>query len=538
MKLLAVLPILRINTYAASTFREHLPNVRALGATLAIGTIVCACFGQQDARGRGAQGRSPVDIRIELAQERFVTKESIVARILIRNTGSTAIEVPNPENNGNTQPVYTISGASYPKGHSFHFRGVVSGNPNAAPQIGKGSLIKLAPGQTHEAALPLEQLVRFPHPGSHTITASLEVNGAKATSPPVGFIIEPTVIRSMQLLIDDGAQSSNPIRVLCLVGDHLYQAIIREERPDLGEIFLAKLVPVARADPNATAVFGPWTNHNRLDSLLNRFGWQAGAVLTVEGLAGSPALKFTFPTPPQRLIRPAVMPESGEVDVLALTGDGKTLQLVRFPIARPGAEAKLQWSLQLPAVPVGARATLAPKTGGARRAAVLVSPDSGGVRMTLVEADPADAAPDVRSVAIDGAVLLPDSQPAITIAPDGKIRASAIFAEDPSMRRMFVADVTWPSGTGEGTVAKAAAGRLPGPPRAAAVAYSVASRPATRRDWLVLLRDGTVIFSGSPTRPRQLDGSLMLPLDLLGMSQMTYLLTLDRQGLPRLELMH
>jgi len=321
-------------------------------------------------------------------------------------------------------------------------------------------------------------------------------------------------------------------------GHRLYQAIIREERPDLGEISLAKLVPVAPADPKTTAVFGPWTNHNRLDSLLNRFGWQAGAVLGVEGLAGSPSLKFTFLTPPQRLIRPAVMPESGEVDVLALAGDGKTLQLVRFPIARPGAEAKLQWSLQLPAVPVGARATLAPKTAGARRAAVLVSPEAGGARMTLVEADPADATPKTRSVVVTGAVLLPDSEPAITIAPDGKTRASAIFAEDSGMRRMFVADVTWPTGPGEGTVARASAGRLPGPPRAAAVTYSVTSRAAARRDWLVLLRDGTAIFSGSPTRPRQLDGSLMLPLDLLGMSQMTYLLTLDKQGLPRLELMH
>jgi hypothetical protein len=514
-----------------------------VGGTLAIGTIVCACFGQQDARGPGAkQGRLPVEIRIELAQERFVTKESIVVRILIRNTGSTPIDVPNPENNGNTQPVYTISGPSYPKGYSFHFRGIASGNPNASPQIGKGSLVRLGPSQTHEAALPLEQLVRFPQPGPHTITASLEVNGAKVMSPPVGFIIEPTVIRSMQPLIDDGAQNTNPIRVLCLVGNapglRLYQAIVREERPDLGETSLAKLVSVAAADPHTTAVFGPWTNHNRLDSLLNRFGWQAGAVLGVEGIAGGASLKFTFPTQPFRLIRPAVMPESGEVDVFALAGDGKTLDLVRFPIARAGAEAKLQWSLQLAAVPVGARATLAPKVAGARRAAVLVSADPGGARMTLVEADQADTTPKTRSVVVTGAVLLPDSEPAITIGPDGKTRASAIFAEDPDLRRMFVADVAWPTGPGEGVVARAGAGRLPNPPRAAAVTYSVTSRPAARRDWLVLLRDGTVIFSGSPTRPRQIDGSLLLPLDLLAMSEMTYLLTLDKQGLPQFELMH
>src|SRR5580698_7612455 len=139
MKTLPLPPSRGNEKYLKSGFRisPHLIGLRTLAIALAIGTIVSACLGQQAARGRGAQqggqqggqqvgqqGRLPVDIRIELAQERFVTKESMVARILIRNTGSTPIEVPNPENNGNTQPVYTIFGPSYPKGYSFHFRGV------------------------------------------------------------------------------------------------------------------------------------------------------------------------------------------------------------------------------------------------------------------------------------------------------------------------------------------------------------------------------------------------------------------------------
>ena len=158
--------------------------------------------------------------------------------------------------------------------------------------------------------------------------------------------------------------------------------------------------------------------------------------------------------------------------------------------------------------------------------------------MTLVEADASDPTPKTRSVVVAGATPLPDSEPDITVGPDGKIRASALFAEDPGFRQMFVAEVTWSVGIGEGTVAKTSAGRLPAPPRSATVTYAVTSRPASRREWLVLLRDGTVVFSGSPNRPRRLDGSLMLPLNLLAMSRMTYLLTLDKQGLPQLELMH
>src|SRR5215472_9290459 len=151
-----VLPRGLAANYVRSGYRRssRLVTHRMRTAALLIGTVVSAGLGQAT-RGKGIQqGRLPVEIRIELAQERFVIKESMVARIMIRNTGSSPIEVPNPENNRNTQPVYTISGPSYPKGYSFHFHGS-SGDQNAAPQVEQSSLVKLDPGQTHEAALPL-----------------------------------------------------------------------------------------------------------------------------------------------------------------------------------------------------------------------------------------------------------------------------------------------------------------------------------------------------------------------------------------------
>ena len=96
--------------------------------------------------GQRTQGRLPLEIRIDLGQKRFITKESMVLRISIRNTGSSPIEVPNPENNRNSQPVYTIDGPSYPKGHSFHFRSVALGDARPATQTEPGMMIKLAPG--------------------------------------------------------------------------------------------------------------------------------------------------------------------------------------------------------------------------------------------------------------------------------------------------------------------------------------------------------------------------------------------------------
>jgi hypothetical protein len=507
-----------------------------LAAFCAIG-IACA---QPGAPRRTSPGDLPVEIRLELEQQRFIAKESMVLHIHIRNTGQAPIEVPNPENNRNTQPVYTVTGPSYPEGHKFHFRGVVLGNPNPPTEPELGGTVRLARGQTHDAALPLEQLVRFPKPGAHTISASVEIEGRSTTSAPVPFEIEAAVIRSMEILADDGMQTSNPIRILCLVGapphQRLYQAVFREERPDLGEVYLAKLVYVAPAPAEATEVFGPWTNHDRLDSLLNRFGWQGGARVGVEGLGGAPGLAFRFSEKPL-LVRPALMPESGDLDVMALVGGGRSLQMLRFPASPQARAARVVWTRQLDVASVGSRAALGTRTAGERRAAVLVAPEQNDdSRMILVESG-AEGEPSLRIVHLPGAAPLPDCEPGISFLPDGTILTSALFSEKGQAREAFVVDVHWPAGSGEGTVAREKFKRLSAMPRSAAVTYSVAGGQP-RRDWIVLLVNGTIVFSGTPTRPRGLSETPSLPLKLLGMSRMTYLLTLDQEGLPRLELVH
>jgi hypothetical protein len=78
---------------------------------------------------------------------------------------------------------------------------------------------------------------------------------------------------------------------------------------------------------------------------------------------------------------------------------------------------------------------------------------------------------------------------------------------------------------------------LPVAPRAGVATFAVSGKSAGRREWLVLLEDGKVIFSGSPDEARPIRGAPSLPLALLAMAQMTYLLTLDDDGLPRLELL-
>jgi hypothetical protein len=483
-----------------------------------------------------------VELKIDLGQQHFITKESMVMRVLIHNTGSAPVSVPDPENNRNTQPAYTVTGPSFPKGHTFHFRQIALGDPNPAKEREAGTTLTIAPGETHESSLPLEQLVRFSQPGKHTLVASLDAGGQKLNSVPVEFTIEAPQIRSMQFLADDGFQTPNPIRVLCLLGEspdqRLYQAILREERPDLGEVGLAKMIFVAPAGPNSTGVIAPWANHNHMESFLNRFGWQAGALLGIEGLAGSRGLRLTLPEAPSEILRPALMSDSGDVDVLTLSANRASLSMVRFPNPRPGAEAKLLWTLPLQSPALATRAAIAPRSAGARRyALIIVSDGSTESRMILVESGADQATPTLREGVLPGATPLPGSEPGITVAADGTVHASALFAEGPNQRNLFVADIKWPSGSGAATPARGKIFKLPGAPRSAQVTYSVANKSA-RREWIVLLQDGSVVFSGSPNRPRKVDGTPAIPLNLIAMSQMSYLLTLDNQGLPRLELMH
>ena len=114
---------------------------------------------------------------------------------------------------------------------------------------------------------------------------------------------------------------------------------------------------------------------------------------------------------------------------------------------------------------------------------------------------------------MQNAAPLPESEPGFKSAPTVRFDAAALFVEDQRARKILVADVKWPQGSGEGVVTRAPAGRLPAAARSAQVTYSVSPKSNGRREWLVLLQDGAVVFSGSPGRPRKVDGTPSLPLE-------------------------
>ena len=157
-------------------------------------------------------------------------------------------------------------------------------------------------------------------------------------------------------------------------------------------------------------------------------------------------------------------------------------------------------------------------------------------QIALVQLAQGSGKPTVRNVTVPHAYPLPASEPGIHVDADGTVHTAVLFAEDKSLRKLFIASVVWPAAGDSGQLDREAASELPGQPRAAAVTYSVSHASAGRRAWVVLLENGQVVSGGWPTGPRTLHGTPSLPLDLVAMSKMSYLLTMDAQGLPRLEL--
>ncbi len=124
---------------------------------------------------------------------------------------------------------------------------------------------------------------------------------------------------------------------------------------------------------------------------------------------------------------------------------------------------------------------------------------------------------------------LPSTDPAIRVDRDGIAHVAVLFRREP--RRLGLAEVVYPpDGSPAGDLSLRELGTLPAEPvRAGAVAFSVVpeteGRPV-RREWLLLLEDGAVI-RGRSAAPTRLQAPPALPLELLPLSQATYVLTVE-----------
>lgn len=503
-------------------------NRCALVVTSLLCLAGCGCAGAPAGPASAERG-SPMKIEIELPRARFLAGEAMPLAVAITNRGRKTVEVPDPAANPNAQPVYHLKGPACPEGRSFSFRSAVFGDadggglpPMTAP---------LAPGEAHRAEVPFEQLAGPLPPGSYVLFASLDWAGMQARSEPLTFEIAPPRFHGFHLLADPGLQAPFPICVFCLEGEgegrSVYLACFGEDATTQ-QVQFRYLARYVAAVAGAGAVFGPWRNCAGVGVPSPRAVWVAGETVAVADYGAETPLTLSFAGAP-RVVRPALMTESGELDLFVLGGDGRELSLARFPPVGDSARPAVLWRQALPAAVSCARAALGPASGGSRRAALLVCGGGQGSRALLVEAPANGGTPLLRAVELGARAVLPASEPALAVAEDGSALGAVLLAEPvrPGQpRSLTLARLSWPADPARpGACEAAPAASLEEPVRSAAAAFALAGD--TRRcEWVAVLAGGRAASSLSGGVARPLRRTPVVPIELLVMESRSHILTM------------
>jgi hypothetical protein len=554
-------------------------RARTWFALLALLTGLATPIPGATARGKSVHSErtqgAKMKIEAALARQRFASGETIAATVRITNDGTAAVEIPEIHSNQNWQPTYTVTGPAYPQGKTFSFHDAVWGE--GVPSDAKADTAPIAPGQTKQEVIPLDQMVRLVEPGTYTLTADLVWAGAEAHSSPVTFTIEPSAIRSCQIVVGPGMARSTMLSAYCLQGpaagpSATQVAMFRyNEQHDA----LARMSLNHHSIPSegAESLVAPWLGYAQGPGKPSpRPVYQAGSRLAILAFEETGGPGITLPFNPQ-VVRPALASAKGEQDLFVVDNLGKRLALVRFaregdpgdedeaeppaqptpppeepgkkvarklppqpPPAKPAAKRpRLLWTMSLPASITNGRAALAAPGASESRHAVLVADDPAGTRLLLADAGDGSKVSGISSVNLPALHVRASSEPCLHVDAKGRARAAVILESAPrpdGSLNISLAEVTWEARRATPHVEIALLAKLPAAPRAAAVTYSVSAR-GEHRAWVLITADGE-LMTGAPGLQR-LQGTPTLPLDLLLTDRFLVLLTLDQFGAPELE---
>lgn len=465
-------------------------------------------------------------LELELPDRRYLLRELMRVKVVLRNTSPDAVTVPKLADANNDRPVYTVEGPSFREPFSFS-AGSATPRPATAPPRANSTQV-LAPNEASQLAFDIGRLVPFTAVGVHTLRARLEWNGSMIESNPLRFEMVRGRTLSARLMLDDGFQRPSPMRALLLVDDgqarSLVVAFFSEVAPDYAGAKLGYLLRVASPDAAADEALPVWTNYPRGDTFVVRYGWRSPGVIAMEGARADQRVLASSAAGPLR-VQPALMTSEGVVEVFQVTPEG--LALWRF--GAPPAAATEVWQLPL-RESLAARAVRGRPPHGDRPAAVFVSRTASGLALSLVESNGRQA--EVRKVELRLARMLPDSEPALHVDAQGRVHVALVVAADNALRRVRCVHVVWPPRRGDGVVDAGTERVLPVAPVAAAAAFDASG--GERRDWIARLPDGQLCLGSTPELDPAGDQPV-LPLQMLVQGEHRYLLVLDAQGVPQLE---
>lgn len=483
----------------------------------------------------------PITLRLSAYKSHWIVGEPLGFNLVLQNHSRKTVHVPDLNSARNWQPDYTIHGPGYAK--PVHFN---TGFPRFLPEPADRKfrdldLVAIKPGQALEGQIEVRADVS--RPGDYTVSASVQTSLGVVEGGPLTLTVSAATQPTQAALMPSG--SGAPTACWIVSGPHGAQvqrnpfdhksdddgrryfvldggALVANVRPDAREPFLTE-TDIVDADVS------DWT------------GWRDGAALyAIQGFVSThdPVLRFPLPGD-SHLVPHALMSADQALDVFVLSADGRTLQMARFlsPFEqymrhRPQPPPRLAWSHPLPAPAEGAAAALAPAHAGSARHVVWTSQRGDALLVGHVVA-PADGRPpaDAPPVALPQAHALPGCRPAVRVDAAGVTHVAVLYAGDAGLRQISLAELTFGAG-GQPTGAPGitAQGALPEAAVAGAISYGKDTRGEFRRDWLVTLGDGRVVFriAGRAAHgPLPLGASPASPLALASLDAGTFVLTLD-----------
>jgi hypothetical protein len=376
----------------------------------------------------------------------------------------------------------------------------------------------------------LNSLKPISEPGEYSISARIDWGRWSAEAAPVKFRVEKAAFLEASLGVDVYSRSARTIRAVWIAesagGRVLGESFLYEKRPDLGEVNVTGTRIIRQVGPQAANAFCPWVNFDRIESPKFWHGWQEGASLLAFSDDEPGPRSFDTGSAKAQIVQPAFMSRSGDLEVLVLGEDRKTLRLVRFPpeAATSPIEA---WSIQLPEPAVAVRLGIGPQAEGGHRVAAAISQSGLKIAIHLIRCGENSATVDPPAL-FDSAFVLPHSEPAVAIAPDGSVHASVLFAKHPGLRTLAMAELT--SRGGQTTISASEAGRTEAAVSQAWTAYPAALGSSPAGKWLAQTVKGA---SGGGERPKPVTAGAPI-VGFLRMSSAAYALTLDSNRGPRL----
>ena len=475
-----------------------------------------------------------MELKLALAKSDFTLSEDREMTVTVTNRTSATVEIPDPFHSDNWQPVYTITGPSYPQGYSFSFRSVALNDKRPEPKGVSAVTVKIAPGQKLEKDVPIAEWAPIRDAGEYQIVARLHWKDLAAESAPVRFRVGAQRALVPSVGVDVAQENTAGEWVEWFIpnaaGRQLYTGLFERPHVDMHGYRPFSISPLTQAGPDATDLLSPWTNYNRMSELAKWRAWREGSAIVAFALGQGASQRLDLGAVPRMLVRPALMTSKGELDVFATASDGALL-LARFSNFRgDSSSAHVLWRSPAPHSPIAARAALSSETLGSQRRVLLVSQDGKDLVVDYMNATDGAKPGSWVNARIPKGTAIPDTQPAMRVHTDSSAYAAVPFLNDTG--HFAIADFHF---TPEGRLenAKTTEFEIPeAPPQAAAASYTISATGSMRRDWVALLKNEQVIFSAKPKPSRRLTAAPALPLQLILLDSGTYLLTIDPSGTP------